>query len=97
MSIIDHGTHDPLPFELGSWAPVADKVRESLPNAAAAHQEIKATVLAPIVARKLLEAASAVCRDAEEFEGPDGLMFGVPMDLFHELSEAVDRATGDAP
>lgn len=30
MNIIDHGQDDPLPFELGAWQPVADKVREHI-------------------------------------------------------------------
>lgn len=30
MTITDHGENDPIPFELGSWAPVADKVREHI-------------------------------------------------------------------
>ena len=30
MNIHDHGQHDPLPFELGEWQPVADKVREHI-------------------------------------------------------------------
>ena len=30
MNISDHGENDPIPFDLGSWKPVADKVRESL-------------------------------------------------------------------
>ena len=30
MNIIDHGENDPIEFNLGSWAPVADKVRECL-------------------------------------------------------------------
>ena len=29
-SIHDHGEHDPIPFDLGSWAPVADAVRREL-------------------------------------------------------------------
>lgn len=28
--IIDHGHDDPIPFELGSWQGVADKVREHI-------------------------------------------------------------------
>ena len=30
MRITDHGQHDPIPFELGDWQPVADKVREHI-------------------------------------------------------------------
>ncbi len=29
-AISDHGENDPIPFDLGSWLPVADKVREHL-------------------------------------------------------------------
>lgn len=27
-NVIDHGEHDPLPFELGSWNPVAEQIRQ---------------------------------------------------------------------
>lgn len=30
MTITDHGKDDPIPFELGSWQLVADKVREHI-------------------------------------------------------------------
>jgi len=26
----DHGEHDPIPFDLGSWSAVAEQVRESI-------------------------------------------------------------------
>lgn len=29
-SIHDHGENDPIPFDLGSWTPVADAVRRKL-------------------------------------------------------------------
>ena len=29
-AIHDHGENDPIPFDLGSWAPVADAVRRAL-------------------------------------------------------------------
>lgn len=28
--IHDTGEHDPIPFELGSWKPVAEKAREAI-------------------------------------------------------------------
>jgi hypothetical protein len=30
MNIIDHGEHDLIPYELGSWLPTAGKVRECI-------------------------------------------------------------------